>query len=147
MSTNSLTKFRKCPYFPCLSGLYSTFPDIVCPSHLEVLEGASQLLQAAVGRSGGGKQGLRLRQEPLQLPQAAAVQVPVLHQPLHQGAPLVRPLHRALPVLPELGQLQDEVTPGCVDTVKVKVCPLYFTKSSLFTVRSYLSSTSPFCSR
>ena len=80
--------------------------------HLQVLEGASQLLQAAVCRAGGGEEGLRLRQEPLQLLQAAAVQVPVPQQPFHQAAPLVRPLHRPLPVLPEVGELQDEVTPG-----------------------------------
>lgn len=87
-------------------------------SHPEVLEGASELLQAAAGRPGGGKEGLRIRQEPLQLLQAAPVEMPVLHQPLHQGAPLVRPLHRPLPVLPELGKLQDEVAPGYMNTVK-----------------------------
>lgn len=32
----------------------------LCPSHLEVLEGASQLLQAAAGRAGGGKERLGL---------------------------------------------------------------------------------------
>lgn len=78
------------------------------------MQGASELLQAAAGRPGGGQEALGVRQEPLQLPQAAAVQVPVLHQPLHQGAPLLGPLHRPLPVLSELGQLQDKVTPGHV---------------------------------
>lgn len=32
----------------------------LCPSHLEVLQGASELLQAAASRSGGRKERLRL---------------------------------------------------------------------------------------
>lgn len=82
-----------------------------CLSHQEVLEGTSELLQAAVGRSGRWKESVCVRQETLQLSEAAAVQVPMLYQPIHQGAPLVRPLHRPLPMLSELSQLKDEVTP------------------------------------
>lgn len=79
--------------------------------YLEVVQGASELLQAAAGQSSGGQEALRVRQEPLQLPQAVPVEVPVPDQTLHQGAPLVRTLHRPLPVLTELRQLQDEVAP------------------------------------
>lgn len=68
--------------------------------YLEVVQGASQLLQAAAAQAGGGQEALSVRQEPLQLPQAVPVQVPVPDQTLHQGAPLVGTLHRPLPVLP-----------------------------------------------
>lgn len=108
---------------PLLSSTYKTdflSTSIEIQSHLEVLEGATELLQAAAGRSGGGKEGLCIWQELLQLLQAAPVEMPMLHQPLHQGVPLVCPLHRPLPVLPELGKLQDEVTPGYKNTIKFR---------------------------
>lgn len=81
-------------------------------SHLQLLQRAAQLLQAAACRPGWRQQGVGVGQEPLQLAEAAAVQLPVAQQPLHQGAPLLGTLHRPLPVLPQLRQLQDEVAPG-----------------------------------
>lgn len=114
--------------------------------YLEVVQGASELLQAAAGQSSGGQEALRVRQEPLQLPQAVPVEVPVPDQTLHQGAPLVRTLHRPMPVLPELRQLQDEVASD--DDKRMSGFSLKSAScDSLLTVLGpHLSSTSPLCS-
>lgn len=77
-------------------------------SHLEVLEVLLELLHAAAGRAGRRQQQPGVGQEAPQLLQAASVRVPGLQQPLHQGAPLLGPLHHPLPVLPQVSQLQDE---------------------------------------
>ncbi|TNN39879.1 hypothetical protein EYF80_049951 [Liparis tanakae] len=94
-------------------------------AHLQSVDEAAlmpleQQLRAVLGRPGGGEEPLRLRQEAAQLPQAVAVQVPALHQPLHQGAPLLGPLHRALPLLPQPGELQEEKGPGDKSTQQLQ---------------------------
>lgn len=82
-------------------------------SHLQDLQRAiSAVWGSNLGQSSQRDKVLCVWQEPLQLPQAASILLPVPHQALHQGAQLVSPLHHPLLVCPELGQLQGEVIPA-----------------------------------
>lgn len=65
---NALSFMNPCPS----SWLYQSLTY-----YLHVIEGASELLQAAVGWPCGGQEGLGICYEPLELPEAAAVEVPV----------------------------------------------------------------------
>lgn len=84
------------------------------------MERASELLQAAESGCRRREERVRVRQEVLQLSEVAAVQVPAFHQPLHQAAPVVRPLHRPLPALSELSQREEEVAPVNAKTLKTE---------------------------
>lgn len=97
---------------------YTAFGPVQCQpqsplvTHLKVLQGVLQLLRAAVEGASGGQEGLRLSQQPPQFGQTAGIQSPVAHQRPHQAAALLGTLDRALPVLTQLGQLQEEVAPA-----------------------------------